>query len=126
MPLPTRDWNFNINGYESQMRLNPSNQSGELTVVLGNGNSFDGYWDESSQTLTFSLTLDNDRIGKPVVGLFKGHLFRTPTNAAPGQDVTATVAGSVQVTTGPHQNPALQATSRRNVFGWVARIAEIN
>ena len=48
------DWNFNINGFESQVRINPPGQSGVLTLVLL-GNEFDDYWDEPSQTITFFI-----------------------------------------------------------------------
>ena len=125
MPLPPGIWNANINGVESQIQLNPPNQSGVLTLLFS-GVEFDGYWDEVSQTITFSVTLALDRPGKPVVAVFKGFLFRTPSDPTPGQDAVATLAGFVQVTTGGHPNPALAATSRRNVFGWFARINEIN
>jgi hypothetical protein len=125
MPLPTGIWNANINGIESPLQVNAPNQSGVLTVVFS-GVEFDGYWDEVSQTITFSVTLAFDRPGKPVVGVFKGCLFRTPPNPGPGQDVVATLAGSVQVTTGSHQNPGLAATSRRNVFGWFAQVTDVN
>jgi hypothetical protein len=125
MALPTGIWNANINGFESPLQVNAPNQSGVLTVVFSSV-EFDGYWDEVSQTITFALTLALDHPERPVVGVFKGFLFRTPPNPSPGQDVVATLAGFVQVTTGSHQNPGLSATSKRNVFGWFAQVTEVN
>jgi hypothetical protein len=130
MSLPSGNWNATVNGYEIfRLQINAPNQSGVFTGVYAltaNGDfEFEGFWDEASQTITFSVSLG---VGppQPVVAVFKGFLFRTPTMPAPGQDVVATLTGFVQVTSGNHRDETLKATSRRNVFGWFARISEVN
>jgi hypothetical protein len=128
MPLPAGVWKANINGFERSLQINAPNQSGVLTVQVPGvpDVSFDGFWDEPSQTITFSFTLQWDTPGKPVVAMFKGFLFRTPTSPAPGQDTVATLTGFVQMSTATSLDPTLPATSRRNVFGWFAQITELN
>jgi hypothetical protein len=120
MPLPTGIWKMNINGKEVDFVIQ-SVQDGTFTsILLGQNQS--GFWDEVSQTITFGFTKE---IPLPPVAVFKGYLFRSPENPAPGRDVVATLAGSVQVSIGAFAAVNLISSSRRNVFGWFAQITEV-
>ena len=124
MPLPVGIWKANVNGFESPLQINAPNQSGTVTGTFSNFD-FVGFWDEASQTITFLVTLAIDNPGAPVVAVFKGFLFRAP-NLVPGQDAVATLTGFVQVTAGNHLDGRFVASSRRNEFGWLAQITEVN
>ncbi len=125
MPLPTGTWKMNVNGKELDFTIQ------SVQVQEGQGvfsafllaESLTGFWDEVSQTITFGLTKGQGPGG--VAAVFKGYLFRSPENPAPGRDVVATLAGSVQVSIGAFAGANLIASSRRNVFGWFAQIAEV-
>jgi len=125
MSLPTGAWKANVNGTESELILHAPNEKGVFTGSFL-GADLKGFWEESSQTITFSVTVFFGP-GSPTIALFKGHLFRTPANPDPGRDVVATLTGVVQMNVGdagPGTFPAL-GTSRRNVFGWLAQINEV-
>ena len=121
MPLPTGTWKMNVNGKELDFTIQ-SVQEGVFSAFLL-GQSHTGFWDEVSQTITFGLTKGQGPGSAAAV--FKGYLFRSPENPAPGRDVVATLAGSVQVSIGAFAGVNLIASSRRNVFGWFAQIAEV-
>jgi len=124
MSLPTGTWKANVNGTESDLIIEAPNQQG---VFIGTffGTDIRGFWEESSQTITFSVTVLLN--APPTIALFKGYLFRTPPNPEPGRDVLATLTGFVQANVGgagPGGFPTL-GTSRRNIFGWLAQITEV-
>ena len=125
MPLPTGTWKANVNGTEAELSIQAPNQQG---IFLGRffGTDIKGFWDEFSQTIMFTLTVVFDN-AIPVVASFNGHLFRSPPSPAPGQDVVATLCGSLQMSAGSLGAASFPAigTSRRNVFGWFAQISEI-
>jgi hypothetical protein len=125
MPLPSGAWKANVNGLEAELTLGPPNQQG---LVGGQffGTDIRGFWDEASQTITFDLTVIFDG-SVPVIASFRGYLFRSPLNPAPGRDVVATLAGSLQVSAGNLGVSGFPArpTSRRNVFGWFAQVPEV-
>ena len=122
MPLPTGTWKMNVNGKELDFTIQ-SVQEGVFSAFLL-GQSHTGFWDEVSQTITFGLTKgQQDEVSAAAV--FKGYLFRSPENPAPGRDVVATLAGSVQVSIGSFAGANLITSSRRNVFGWFAQITEV-
>ncbi len=113
---------MNINGKELDFTIQ-SVQEGIFSALLL-GQSHTGFWDEVSQTITFGLTKgQQDEVSAAAV--FKGYLFRSPENPAPGRDVVATLAGSVQVSIGSFAGASLITSSRRNVFGWFAQITEV-
>ena len=126
MPLPSGTWKINVNGTESNLKITAPDQQGIFQGTFADVVDIKGFWDEVSQSFTFSVTIgfENNNLS---VALFKGYLFRTPPNAAPGQDVNATLTGSVQLTTGGTGSVSLPflGSSRRNVFGWAAQITEI-
>lgn len=121
MPLPTGTWKMNINGKELDFTIQ-SVQEGILSAFIL-GESHTGFWDEVSQTITFGFSKGQG--GSAAVAVFKGYLFRSPENPAPGRDVVATLAGSVQVSIGSFAEANLITSSRRNVFGWFAQITEV-
>jgi len=128
MSLPTGVWKLNVNGTEDSLTIQvPPNQQGFFSGHLLS-RECSGFWDEASQTITFTDQVfpggGGGVVGPLTIALFKGHLFRSPPNPEPGRDVVATLAGFVQVTEGAAFSPAV-STSRRNVFGWFAQITEV-
>ncbi len=121
MPLPTGTWKMNINGRELNFII-ASVQEGIFSASLLDGPQT-GFWDEVSQTITFGFSIGQG--GTAEVAVFKGYLFRGPENPAPGRDVVATLAGSVQVSVGSFAAANLIPSPRRNVFGWFAQITEV-
>ncbi|HKY28027.1 MAG TPA: hypothetical protein VJM12_08785 [Pyrinomonadaceae bacterium] len=119
MPLPSGTWKMNVNGFLTDLQIQPT--QGELfTATLADaGLTFRGFWNEASQSVSFGLPL-----GEQSVILFEGYAFRTPITPEPGQDVVVTLAGVVRVNTGASFT-FLQASARRNVFGWFAQITEL-
>jgi hypothetical protein len=120
MPLPVGIWKMNINGRELDFNIQLVQEGTVTSVLLGETQI--GFWDEVSQTITFGCTR---QLALPPLAVFKGYLFRSPENPAPGRDVVATLAGSVQVGAGGFFEANLIASSRRNVFGWFAQITEV-
>jgi len=117
MPLPSGTWKTNINGFFTDLQIQTQ---GELfTATLADaGLTFRGFWNEASQSVSFGLP-----VGEQNVVLFEGYAFRTPITPEPGQDVEVTLAGLVRVTGTAFT--FLQASARRNVFGWFAQITEL-
>jgi len=126
MPLPAGTWKATVNGAETDFVIEAPNAQGVFQ-----GSLFDtpirGFWDETSQRLTFTMTVFFGP-GFPTIALLTGYLFRTPPNAPPGRDVVATVTGTVQANVGD-AGPAgafpTLGTARRNVYGWFAQITEV-
>jgi hypothetical protein len=118
MPLPTGTWKLNVNGTEADFLID-SVQEGNLAGRLF-GQKAAGFWDESSQIITFMIHTGEGG-GMPDIAVFKGYLFRTPATQ-PGGDVIATLTGSVQV---PKPADFLTPNFRRNIFGWMAQIPEV-
>jgi hypothetical protein len=133
MALPSGVWKINVNGAEGSLNITAPSTRGVFDGnVLGFG--VRGFWDEVSQTLTFTLLGRIEQVdpAKTSGAVFKGYLFRTPPNPEPGVDVLVTLTGFVQVNAGI--NPILSPitgdpifsplNSRRNAFGWMAQISE--
>jgi hypothetical protein len=130
MPLPAGVWKAFVNGTESELILEFSQQDGPAAI---SGALFRfpirGFWDESSQRIVFTLFVGDtaqDRV-EPWVHFFEGYLFRSPANPVPGQDVVATLAGSFESSRPvvfEHLIP-VQPSSRRNTFGWYAQLTEV-
>src|SRR5437588_12967736 len=99
MPLPTGVWKANVNGTEAELSIEAPNQQGTF-VGRFFGIDLRGFWDEFSQTISFTLTVITPPTGIPVVASFKGYLFRSPPNPEPGRDVVTTLTGSLQMTAG--------------------------
>jgi hypothetical protein len=124
VPLPAGTWKANANGTEADLSIETPNQQG---IFVGRflGTDIRGFWDEFSQTISFALTVSFEN-GVPVTATFNGHLFRTPPNPEPGRDVIATLAGSLQMTSASLAFPFVATpSSKRNAFGWLAQITEI-
>ena len=123
MSLPTGLWKINVNGTEGNLTIDGApNQQGIFSGGFF-GVNFRGFWDESSQCITFCVRTGGDA-DFPTVALLKGYLFRSPPNPEPGRDVVTTLTGFVQVNDGPGFR-AIPGTSRRNIFGWMAQISEV-
>lgn len=126
MPISSGDWKGNFNGVEATIRFNPPNSAGQITGLFLSS-EFRGFWDETTQTVTFAVTVVFEG-ATPVLALFKGYMFRTPQNPEPGRDVLATLTGHFDLT--PSTSATLPfvatGTSKRNVFGWYAQITEVN
>jgi hypothetical protein len=118
-------WKANVNGVEVDLRLNPPDQAGLITGQMLNAD-FRGFWEESAQRITFSLTVIFEG-SAPVIAVFTGFVFRTPTIPEPGRDVTVTVTGYFQMTPSSTNLsfPAI-GTARRHMFGWYAQFVEVN
>ena len=124
MSLPTGTWKANLTGFETDLVIAASNSQNIFSGTLLSA-PLQGFWDEVSQTFSFSITI-NFVNATPCIALFKGFLFRTPQNPPPGADVTAILSGSMQVTPGDGVQPAFALpSSRRHEFGWQASIVEI-
>jgi hypothetical protein len=129
MSLPIGTWKATVNGTEGTLILNAPDAKSVITgAMLGKG--LTGFWDEVSQTITFSVFIraggtDADQVLS--FALFTGYLLRVPTNPEQGRDVVATLSGSFTMTIASTRNPPFPdvVTSRRNVFGWFAQITEI-
>ena len=130
MPLPTGAWNINSNGQEGSLVIDGVSATGvvggEINVHIG-GERITGFWDETSQELTFSPLPQGLPQESPVLPiLYKGYLFSTPLNPVPGQDIVWTLAGSFQsVDTGGAIPQTVPANARRNIFGWFAQTTAI-
>jgi hypothetical protein len=130
MPLTAGTWQANVNGQGAFLLIQAPDQNGVFSGTLA-GLSISGFWDEIAQFMTFAFR--PARTGFPDLSehlaVFTGYLFRSPVNPAPGQDVTATLAGFVQVPPSDSffVRPGLpiDGTSRRNIFGWYAQINEV-
>lgn len=135
MPLLTGSWKIVADGHVGELSIVGVSSTGQLQfnlsiptllgLVAGGSPSFVGFWDESSQTITFQHVVPDitpNAVVIPRISLtFTGHLFKAPVQPAPGQDVTWTLAGSFVAFNGP---ATTLSTSRRNRFGWVATISQ--
>lgn len=137
MSLKSGDWKMNENGAEGTLHINnvdPSNGNvlGVINLVGGPfvGGQCEGIWDETSRTVTLACPIPPPgrvRVGAPPPDpqrVYKGFLFSTPRNPAPGQDVLWTLAGFVQLT---DVGDAIQmgGNARRTIFGWFAQTTEV-
>jgi hypothetical protein len=124
MSLKNGDWKMNENGAETTLTINNVDpNTGVVSGMIVNVGPFNGLWDETSRTITFASDTPNPG-AIPRLRVYKGFLFSTPRNPAPGQDVLWTLAGFVQIT---DLGTALGmgGNARRNVFGWFAQITEV-
>jgi len=129
MPLLPGVWAVNVNGMRGELSLDTPSPQGDVTGTLL-GQRIDGFWNESSQRITFSVMQDNLPVGVlPPVRVYQGYLFSTPPLSPPGQDVLWTLAGVV--TAGVSRvnlaavNDGITPTTRRHEFGWFAQITQV-
>jgi hypothetical protein len=130
MSLKIGDWKMNDNGAEGTLHIiNVAPNSGEVSGAIDGVGQFVGVWDETSRTITLTSPayVVVPPVGAPPLPpprIYKGFLFSTPRNPAPGQDVVWTLAGFVQITdVGTAVN--MGGNARRTVFGWFAQITEV-
>ena len=126
MPLPVGTWKANVNGTVIDLKISGVDPQGLFPVNLLNDTQ--GFWNEIDHSCRSGLSsISGGAVGQGVVAIFEGCLFRSPTNPQAGQDVTATLAGTVRVAAGATAIGAFPATpsSRRSVFGWYAQITEV-
>ena len=107
---------MNVNGVEGTIDISQSQRDG-FSATHSEFGRFDGFWDETSQTITFAIK-EGDGLA-----LFKGYLFRTVQSPEPGRDVMVTLTGSLQVAGSIAS--FFNASARRNAFGWFAQITEV-
>jgi hypothetical protein len=130
MSLKIGEWKMNENGVEAALQINNVNpDNGEVTGSIGGVGEFVGVWDETSRTITLACPVSFVAlpVGAPPLPpprVYKGFLFSTPRNAAPGQDVVWTLAGFVQFTD-VASAVGVGGNARRTVFGWFAQITEV-
>lgn len=126
MPLPSGTWKANVNGTECDLVIDAPDQQGGFRGQFA-GVDVQGFWDEVSQTITFSVIIPGSGTPTPPIALFRGCLFRFPANPPPGRDVVAILTGFVQMTIGgvPDWPFPEVGSSQRNIFGWMAQIPEI-
>ena len=122
MTLPSGAWAMNANGVQSVFRVLQVGAGGAVQAALGD-NPIVGVWDETSRILNFT-PLDQSQpipdVPQPLH--FRGHLFSTPADPEPGQDVVWTLAGYFQVTDIGRLSGI--GNARRSTFGWFAQITE--
>ena len=120
MPLSAGVWKANVNGTDAELRIEAPDQNDEFAIHVGNVDGV-GYWNESSQQISFRLGGFLD---------FEGCLFRSPANPEAGRDVVATLVGSLRMmprmgTLPPGSIAIPQPTARRHTFGWLAYFTEV-
>ena len=131
MPLPLGEWIMNANGAQGTLVISAvdvaGRVSGSLNLFSGSEARTIGFWDETSQELTFSIVSVGEETNYEISPLlFKGYLFNTPMVPLAGQDVLWTVTGYFQSLDVDNSFPKLaKATARRNVYGWLAQITVI-
>src|SRR5213080_4475530 len=100
MSLKIGDWKINDNGVEGTLRIIRVDENGEvvgaITGSVDGAGALRGTWDETSKTLTFACPMPPVVIPQgapppPPQQVYKGFLFSTPRNPAPGQDVVWTL-----------------------------------
>jgi hypothetical protein len=129
MPLETGTWMIIANGQSGQLIISSVVSSGNLSgtmyvpgVTPGEPSTIQGFWDETSQKITFGLT---DVLN--VFQVYTGFLFqdRFRITGVTGSVVftlagcfqTFTVQGSIGSLVG-----SVAVTARRHTFGWYAQI----
>ena len=127
MPLPLGTWDCNINGSVNQMVIQQIDASGWITATIGGG-TVAGFWDEVAQKITLYWTgFVMPPLGVPLLietvlsasRVLVGYLFATPTTPPAGQDINWTITGYF------HAGIALGGSSRRDTFGWFAKITQV-
>jgi|SRR5215204_2403570 len=128
MPLPVGTWKAVVNGAEGPLRIDAPDAQGIFTGQIFQGR-IKGFWNEAAQKIQFASYAEvGAGIQSPLYGIFEGYLFRVPSNAEPGQDVTATLVGSLYASAqalGVDVLPGVVPTSRRQTFGWLATFVEV-
>lgn len=128
MPLPVGMWRAVVNGIETELRIDAPDAQGVFTGQVFAGR-IKGFWNETAQAIQFASYAEAGAGNpNPLFGVFEGYLFRVPANPQPGQDVTATLVGSLSATVqgvGLTVLPGVVPTSRRQTFGWLAEFVEV-
>ena len=128
MPLPNGTWTAVVNGAETPLRIDPLDQQGIFTGQIFSGR-IKGFWNESAQKIQFASFAEAGQGNEnPMFGIFEGYLFRVPSNAEPGRDVTATLVGSLAASAqlvGVNVLGDVVPTARRQTFGWLAEFIEV-
>jgi hypothetical protein len=131
MSLKSGDWKMNLNGTEIKVIFHVDPGNGMVSGSIEGLGSLAGLWDETSRTITFacpSTVIAQVGAAEEVAisqRWYKGFLFSTPRNPAPGQDVVWTLTGFVQVNGIADAAQIGGGNARRNVFGWFAQTTEV-
>lgn len=126
MPLQLGNWRINSNGFEGYLSIESVSAAGAVTGSLNTltGNRIIGFWEESSQELTFSPLAEGGNGIMILPVFYKGYLFNTPANPQPGQDFVCTLAGFLQlIGDAGALIPIQNVNAKRNIFGWHAQIS---
>lgn len=104
--LQTGTWNINGNGSEGSFIIESVGPDGSVAGQVF-GNSFQGFWDETSQRIMFMRVSPS---GSSYIQIYTGYLFYTPRTGK------YTLTGNFEAFEGTG------GTSSRNVFGWYAEV----
>jgi hypothetical protein len=121
MSLKLGAWKMNENGVEGTLLFQTVDpDTGAVSGGIEGFGALKGLWDETSRTINFVAF--TEAVSSP--RFYKGFLFSTPRNPAPGQDVVWTLAGFVQLIDLGNV-VSMGGNARRTVFGWFAQITEV-
>ena len=130
MSLKIGDWQMNENGAQIKLTIDSVHPgTGVVSGSIDGLGSLTGLWDETTRTITFACpTVGGPNVGeegqKIIQRWYKGFLFSTPRNPAPGEDVVWTLTGFVQLND-LAAALGMGGNARRNAFGWFAQITEV-
>jgi|SRR5919108_2789899 hypothetical protein len=111
MSLHIGSWSINANGFEGELKVTAIDAQGNLSGT-GFDNEILGFWDETSQKITF-MRLE-DPSNPSTFQIYTGYQFSNPL---PDQDgLIHTLAGSFEGFKGTG------GTAQRSVIGWFARV----
>jgi len=108
--LPTGNWNINGNGFRGDLVINSVDSAGRITGTVYNGQTIIGFWDESSQKITFMRIIEPS--DPSTFQIFTGYLFRNCDTGG----CLYTLAGSFEAFAGTG------AVAQRTLYGWFAQI----
>lgn len=108
MAAPIGTWNINANGFSGTLSIQQVDAQGNLSASSVFGNDILGFWDESSQKLTF-IRLSNPALPS-TFQIYTGYLM------PPQPDTILALAGSFEAF------PGTGGTAQQSLFGWFATI----
>jgi hypothetical protein len=107
MAIPNGLWKINANGFSGTLLIGGADTQGNLSESSVFDNAISGFWDETSQKLTFIRVLSSDN---PLTSqIYTGYLIPPPS----GQHTRA-LAGSFEAFRDAG------GTAQRTLFGWFA------
>ena len=110
MSLPTGKWTFNGGGSAGDFTVTSSDDQGNLAGTL-DGQSVQGFYDESARKLAFMTTNPNDS----AIQVFTGQLF----SVVKVDYATTTVVGTVETFSGSGSQVSVSSD------GWYATLGHV-